>query len=84
MICPICGLSEHPVIDPSITIPGARCVAWLKAELQRKELVIEQCLRALEDAKETIRQNECWGVTRSISSATLVQIQHALDSAKEE
>lgn len=85
MICPICGLSEHPVIDSSITMPGARCVAWLKAELRRMELVIEQYRKACEAAMDTIKDGCPPGTlyTRK-HGPVLVQIQQALDSAKRE
>ena len=75
MTCPDCGLAEHSV---------AGCASALRAVLRSKELVIEQCRKALEEAAETIRQNELYGGSVTVSSFVLAQIQSALDSAKGE
>lgn len=75
MICPDCGLVQHS---------AAGCASVLRARLRRKELVIEQCRKALAEAAETIERHVKWGVSVTMSSFVLTQIQQALDSAKGE
>ncbi len=76
MTCIYCGLPAH--------LATTDCQTELRAALKRKRLVIEQLCAACKEAAETITKNELWGGSAYISSATLVQIQHALDSAKGE
>ena len=75
MICPDCGLAQHSATG---------CASKLQAALYKKELVIEQCRKALKEAAEAIERHGRWGYSATMASFVLTQIQQALDSAEGE